>query len=187
MKKFALRVPLCLLAFQLLGFPALAWDPDDDTFDPTIPSVVAEGASRIGDPSPFLRDGHDEIGFTHVMLQDDPVRQKKVVSISLIHPGDTAGGVGGFLFLEKEQAENLAKALRSRAGQINSGEESDQPILELPGMSGHGDWNIFVEGKVIVFRRQSEDEVDVFRFRPNPARKFAGAIEHNISLLEESE
>lgn len=140
-----------LPALLLFGVPnswAGTWDPDDDTFDPAVASVVAEGGTRLGDPAPFLRDGSEETGFTHVTIQEDPVREMALISISLLHPDPTEGGMGGFLFLEADEAERLAQALRSRASRIEAGEgPSGNGPVTLPGLSGPDEWAVLAEGE----------------------------------------
>lgn len=81
------------------------WDPNDDTFDPSIHSVVVGDASWLGDPSPFVHLGLPRTGYTHVNQTNwegfDPA-----VQISLmvpLEPGEKTPPAGGMLLLNQAQ------------------------------------------------------------------------------------
>ena len=65
---------------------AADWDPMDETFDPSIHSVVIGDRSWLGDPSPFTHVGLKRTGYTHVMPTNwegfDPSIQATAISIS---------------------------------------------------------------------------------------------------------
>lgn len=191
MKVFSSRWIRCAalsLSLLPLAVGAQEWDPDDATFDPEVKSVIANGSTRLGDPSPFVQKGIDIVAYTHVGPQEDPSRGT-VVAVSLIVPllpGETAPRGGGALFLETDDAARLSAALRTGADRLDSGEAGDGDVLEtFPGFSGKKEWTVTFEGDHLTFLHQSGDSESVYQFKPNPARKLAGAIDHTISVIEE--
>lgn len=109
MKRYAFLL-LCFLFPHL----AQAWDPEDETFDPTIFETVIDGASRIGDPSPFYREGYEERGFTVVNFTKQEESANSTVNPAFLlmpRQDDPAKILGGALYLPVEAAEALAEAL----------------------------------------------------------------------------
>ncbi|MEM9015417.1 MAG: hypothetical protein AAGC68_00290 [Verrucomicrobiota bacterium] len=165
-----------LLAISLTGSPlAMAWDPDDETFDPTIQTVIADGSTRLGDPSPVYQEGVEVRGFTHVGFTRSP---EGVVSInvSLIVPvvtDDPAKHPMAGLFLSVEEAEKLADAL----------EEADgfKKELSVQKTEGMGNWTLEWDGEK--FLRLTNDHADrgaTFLLSSPASKKLAGAVRHFI-------
>ena len=89
------------------------WNPDDDTFDPSIAETVANGSTRIGDPSPFRQDGYDIVGYTYLQAKSDE-NSGVLVWVSLIVPfvpAEMEKPGGASMFLTLEQAETLQSHL----------------------------------------------------------------------------
>lgn len=68
-------VPGCLLISCTFAGSLIAddWDPNDDTFDPQVKSVVIGDRSWIGDPSPFVQAGLSRTGYTYVNATDSNI------------------------------------------------------------------------------------------------------------------
>lgn len=168
------------LALFLLPLPAstlLAWDPDDETFDPTVDSVIADGSTRIGDPSPVYREGIAERGFTHVGFSKSP-EGKVTVQLSFIVPPDPEKQFFAALYLTAEEATRLAGLFRK-----GSGVSGEITVLEHPGM---GNWKLSWDGKSNL--RVTNDHAEsggVFLLSLPAAKKLAGALEHSVAASVE--
>lgn len=173
-----------LLLSLALSLPAFlqAWDPDDDTFDPTIASVIADGATRIGDPSPFHREGYEERGFTHVGFSK-PENGDPTVNLSLIlppDPDDPAKQLGGALYLPESKAKALADALET-------GADLAKPLL-VWDVDWAGKWTLeYMEGKGLVFTQDHMDRTVTFTLSIPAGKKLAGALRHSVGKLAEEE
>src|SRR6056297_3673428 len=164
-----------LSLFLCAAFPAvsLAWDPEDDTFDPSIASVIANGATRIGDPSPYLREGYEEFGYTHVG-SSIPEEGDPTINLSFIFmpsADDPAKAVGGSTFLPVDKAWRLPGALEE--GAALSGE------FEIYQADWAGVWILtYEESKGVIFTQKHNDQEARLVFSINAAKKLAGALRH---------
>ncbi|EMI17541.1 hypothetical protein RMSM_05534 [Rhodopirellula maiorica SM1] len=163
------------------------WDPNDDTFDPSIQSVVIGDSSWIGDPSPFVHTGSSRTGYTYVNAtayegMDPSVQISLMVPLK---PGETVPAAGGMLMFGKEQAEAFAKTW---AGQIESQDKEKQQRLPIKTSIAQANWALTVavkEGqRFLQLENTSKDKVDTYRFSFNASKKLLGAIEHSIKKLK---
>lgn len=175
-----MRTILTLLLFSISPVISHAWDPDDDTFDPSIQSVVADGASRIGDPSPFYREGYEERGFTYVAFTK-PEEGETTVNLSLIlppDPDDPAKQLGGSIFLPIGAAEELA-------GKLEDGADLAEAFVILEE-SWNGKWTLdSAEGKLVI-QQEYQGETVKFSLSIPAAKKLAGALRHAIEGAKEA-
>lgn len=174
MRPFLLTLSLCLLAPCVL-----AWDPDDETFDPTVFESIIDGSSRIGDPSPVYPKGSTVRGFTYVMGSKTPEAGVNVM-VSLIMTPDPAkpqAFMPGSAYLSADEAGNLAAWLRQGAAL-----EKSELINGTPGV---GKWTIRFEKEhgVILTYTQGEQSGDFVLSIP-AAKKLAGAVEHALAKAE---
>lgn len=169
-----------LLLFSLLSLPFIlfAFDPEDDSFDPTVKFVIADGSARLGDPSPFLREGYDERGFTYVQANDS--QGKKVVQVSFIKmpdADDPAKNLGGAMFLPLDTAKAFA-------AELAKGEGLDKPV-KVWDSDWAGKWTLsFVDGKGVVLEQAMNGQAARFILSANAAKKLAGAVTHSVGEAE---
>lgn len=110
----ARRAPAKVSAREAAATARGFMDPEDETFAPTIFETVIDGASRIGDPSPFYREGYEERGFTVVNFTKQEESANSTVNPAFLlmpRQDDPAKILGGALYLPVEAAEALAEAL----------------------------------------------------------------------------
>ena len=167
--------------FSLLFSPVLlhAWDPEDETFDPKIQAVVVDGASRLGDPSPFYREGYKERGFTHVGFTI-PKTGDPSVNLALIlppDPDDPAKQLGGALYLPLKNARALVEALEKGAGL------SETHLVWKVDWAGT--WTLrFAEKEGLVFQQEHMGKAVKFFLSLPASKKLAGALKHSIEKVE---
>ncbi|QDT11310.1 hypothetical protein [Planctomycetes bacterium K23_9] len=173
---------LCLLSGSLV---AGDWDPNDDTFDPSIKSVVVENTTWLGDPSPFVHLGIPRTGYTHVNQTNwdgfDPS-----VQISLmvpLKPGETKPRAGGMLMMNQAQTTELIQVIE---GALKS-EPKEERIQIKTGMKD-ADWALTFatdkESRFLQLENKTKDKVDAYRFSINASKKLLGAIRHSLKQLE---
>lgn len=179
MKSFSrLLLALCLLAPVSIH----AWDPDDETFDPGVTWVVVDGATRLGDPSPFFREGFKERGFTYVGVTEHEDGEVTVNLTLNVQPreGDSDADPGVALFAPVAAARGLADALLK--GPDLSGEHF---IVEDRWMAT---WTLAPDSeKGLVITRRMEGQEAKFYFTVPAAKKLAGALTHSIESLAAAE
>jgi hypothetical protein len=180
-------LPIGILVVGLVSSVASAdWDPDDATFDPEVKSVVAHGSSRLGDPSPFQLEGVEPVGFTYVDARKD-AGMGDLVGLSLLVPllsGESAPR-GGAIFLPPKQAQGISAALRKGSEMAEAGTASEV-LFTTKGMMEGETWELTAKGGLVLLINRKKEGEDVYQFRPNPARKLAGALDHSFSLLAKS-
>ncbi|MCA9190813.1 MAG: hypothetical protein KDB03_03585 [Planctomycetales bacterium] len=108
------RYLILLMVLAGIARPLLAqdWSAEDETFDPSIHSVVIGERSWIGDPSPFVHVDSARTGYTHVHATDYE-GMAPAVQLSLMLPllaGESEPPGGGMMLLNKEQTEVFMKA-----------------------------------------------------------------------------
>ncbi|GAA5506889.1 hypothetical protein Rcae01_02342 [Novipirellula caenicola] len=176
-------VLLCMITAPLL---AEDWNPNDDTFDPNLQSVVIGDRSWIGDPSPFVHSESSRTGYTYVNATDyegmDPALQ---VSLMVpLQPGETVPAAGGMLMMTPNQAKALVKAIE---GKIAEGSTDKQQRVPIATSIQGPDWGLKsksqAETKFIELENKTKDKVDTYRFSIN-ASKLLGAIKHSLKKLE---
>ncbi|MEC5127479.1 hypothetical protein VSU19_12000 [Verrucomicrobiales bacterium BCK34] len=160
------------------------WNPDDDTFDPSITETVANGSTRIGDPSPFRQDGYDIVGYTYLQAKSDE-NSGVLVWVSLIVPfvpAEMEKPGGASMFLTLEQAETLQSHL---AGAIESaGDQGRNEVGVVFENPSYETWKVFVDGSTdapVVLHRTRGDVIDQFRLAVNPAKKMLDALTYYIA------
>lgn len=180
---------VCLLAFTLLQCSLVAddWDANDDTFDPSIQSVVIGNATWLGDPSPFVHTELARTGYTYV----SPVAYQGFepsLQISLMVPlaaGETTPPAGGMLLLDKTQALEFIKVFES--GIKAEPKDRDQRIQIKTGMK-EADWALTFDHekdqRFLQFENKNKSKVDKYRFTINASKKLLGAIKHSLEKLE---
>jgi len=181
-----MRILPALLLFSCGFGTVFAWDADDDTFDPSIETVIVDGKTRLGDPAPFQQLGIEHRGFTHVGFQQ-PATGPGMIVVSLLVdlvPGEsTPPGAG--MFLLPADAEKLLDLLE-RSGV----EEAEPGAVGEPIAGAMGDvW------KIVVSKQEGQSYIDLersmagttltFRFTRNASRKLAGAITHSLGIALE--
>lgn len=172
--------PIVLIfSFALLATHALAWDPDDETFDPTVFETIIDGSSRIGDPSPVYPKGSQVRGFTYVMGSKTP-EAGIMVMVSLIMTPDPARPQAfspGSAYLSADEARKLAASLREGAA-------LEKTVL-INETSGMGKWTIRHEKEhgVILANERGKESGDFVLSIP-AAKKLAGAVEHALAKAE---
>lgn len=170
---------LLLLSLLLSAHPLLAWDPDDETFDPTIHEVIADGSSRIGDPSPVYREGYEERGFTHVGFSK-PEAGEGTVNLAFIlntAPDDPKRDLGGSAYLPVKNATALADFLAK-------GPPLKKPFVITEG-SWMGKWTLTYDDEKGFTFTQERDGMSVSFYLSVPAaKKLAGALNHSIAQLQ---
>jgi hypothetical protein len=161
-----------LILFPGFGIDLFAFDPDDETFDPTVATVIADGATRIGDPSPVYREGVAERGFTHVGFSKT-AEGVVTIQLSFIVPPDPDKPFFAALWLSPEQATTIAGHFRNGAAL-----SSETKLLEVPGM---GTWTLAWDGKTnLRVKNQHPESGGVFLLSLPAAKKLAGALEHSV-------
>lgn len=174
MRSFFLTLSLCLLAPSVL-----AWDPDDETFDPTVFETIIDGSSRIGDPSPVYSKGSTVRGFTYVMGSKTP-EAGITVMVSLIispDPAQPQAFLPGSAYLPADDARKLAGCLRQGAELGKT-----EVINDHPGM---GKWTIrYEEEHGIILTNERGKESGDFVLSIPAAKKLAGAVEHALAKAE---
>tara|TARA_R110002049_G_scaffold182485_2_gene350348 strand:- start:88012 stop:88566 length:555 start_codon:yes stop_codon:yes gene_type:complete len=159
------------------------WHPDDDTFDPSVHSVVAGGATRLGDPSPFVHLGLSRTGYTYVNQTHwdgfDPS-----VQLSLIVPAkpNDATPPGGMLLMNQEQTLNFIKAFESAV----KAEPKGKRIPIKTGLK-QADWALTFANdqgnRFLQLESKNKDKTDTYRFSINASKKLLGAIRHSLDKL----
>ncbi|MCC9601702.1 hypothetical protein LOC67_14175 [Stieleria sp. JC731] len=188
--RFELRRLLwgCALALCCLGnLQADPWHADDDTFDPSIQSVVIGNRSWIGDPSPFVHQPSGRTGYTYVNAANyegmDPS-----VQISLMVPieiGETKPVGGGMLMVNRKQYESLSKAFKSAIAAKATDKVEPQPLV-----TGIKDakWILLADVKdakrSVVLENKVGEETHRYHFSVNATKKLLGAMEHAKAQLK---
>ena len=175
---------VCLVAGSLT---ADGWDPEDDTFDPTIPSVNVGNATWLGDPSPFVYLPKNRTGYTYVQATDwegfDPS-----VQISLMVPIEGAEKTppgAGMLMLNKSQSADFIKALTDAT-------QSELPVdakrIEIETAMQDANWALNVaadQGKrFLQLENKRDDKLETYRFTINASKKLIGAVKHSLKKLK---
>lgn len=168
-----------LLLLGLLTPCAFGWDPEDETFDPTVFETIIDGSSRIGDPSPVYPKGSSVRGFTYV-TSSKSAEAGVMVMVSLIMTPDPAkpeAFAPGSAYLSVDEAGKLAGWLRQGAELGKT-----RMINDHPGM---GKWSIRYEaGHGIILCNERGKESGDFVLSIPAAKKLAGAVEHAIKTAE---
>ncbi|MDF1656717.1 MAG: hypothetical protein P1U58_03835 [Verrucomicrobiales bacterium] len=170
-----------VLLFFVLTSLVQAWDADDETFDPTVFETIIDGASRLGDPSPFYREGYEERGFTNVGFskQEDPANSTVNLTFILMpRDDDPAKLLGGALFLPAKAGEALADALEA-----GSKLEKSHTVTKGGWM---GDWTLTHDPEAgMVFKQEKDGQSVTFTLGVPAAKKLAGALRHSLAGLAE--
>lgn len=163
------------------------WDPNDDTFDPKIKSVVIGDRSWIGDPSPFVYTGLSRTGYTHVnatQFQGFP----PAVQISLMVPlvaGETKPPAGGMLMFDKAQTTKVIEVPKDA---VKDGQKDQQKRVQLKTSLKNADWVlVYVTNqgqRCLQFENKTKDKTDKYRFSINASKKLLGAIQQSLKSLE---
>ena len=173
----------CLFAGSL---SADDWDPNDDTFDPNIKSVVIGDRSWIGDPSPFVHTGSSRTGYTHVNATNwegfDPA-----VQISLMVPlkvGETQPPAGGMLMFNKDQTVKVVKILTDAL----KADQKEVKRTQISTSLKDADWALVSttdQGqRFLVLENKTKDKVHQYRFSVNATKKLIGAVKHSLKNLD---
>lgn len=172
------------------------WDANDDTFDPTIKSVVIGERSWIGDPSPFGHVGLKRTGYTHVHVTNWEGFPPSV-QISLMVPnvpGETQPPAGGMLMFNKEQASKVIKTLKKMVVENQKKDSATDPSKSKPiaieTSIQNAKWTIKLandEGKKFFqFESKTNNKTDQYRFSLNATKKLVGAMEHSLTSLKKN-
>lgn len=170
---------------------AADWDPNDNTFDPKIQSVVIGNRSWLGDPSPFVHVESSRTGYTHVNATNYPNLDPAVV-ISLMVPlnvGETKPPAGGMLMLDQEQSAVFIKSAEQILGNKESAKEKKRTIKTM--LEG-ATWTMIPvlgdsQQRAIRLENKTDDKVFVYQFSANATKKLIGAIRHSVDKLAKEE
>ncbi len=177
-----IRLTFCILFFFSSSALLHAWDADDETFDPTITETIIDGASRIGDPSPFYREGYEKRGFTYVGFTV-PEKGDPTVNLSFIfppNPDDPAKNLGGSLYLPAGKAKALIAAFEEGADLSGN--------FDILIGSWNGDWTlVFDKEKGLVVQQDYQDQIAKFSLSVPAAKKLAEALKHSLGKIEKGE
>jgi hypothetical protein len=179
----------CLLGLFAMCASSRAddWDPNDDTFDPRIQSVVIGDSSWLGDPSPFLFMGLARTGYTHVNQVNwegyDPS-----IQIALMVPqkdGETQPPAGGMLLLNHAQGSEFIKVLE---GAVKAQPKQKRTVIKTGMKDAHWALTCVAEEgqRFLQLESKSQDQVDVYRFSVNASKKLLGAMRHFLEKLEKT-
>jgi hypothetical protein len=162
------------------------WDPNDDTFDPNIKSVVIGNASWIGDPSPFVHTDTSRTGYTYVNATNFEGFPPSV-QISLmvpLAPGETKPSVGGMLMFNKDQAVKIVQILTDV---LKADKKEKQNRIQIETSLKDADWVLVATTdngqRFLQFENKLKDRVDKYRFSINASRKLLGAVQHSVKGL----
>lgn len=188
-----IRVPLLLpvVAFASFSSIAFGWDPEDTTFDPTIESVIANGATRIGDPSPFQfidNEGGGITGYTYTLGKKSE-GSAPLVTFSLIVPmysDDNLARGGASLFMDEAKTKEFLAALEKGIASAGTDETS---LLKLTGFGPDDKWEVLqTKGEDgsprIVLRRDFNNALNTYLFSINATKKLTGALKHALSEIQ---
>ena len=171
--------PVLLTVALFLPLFVHAFDPEDDSFDPEVETVIADGSTRLGDPSPFIREGYEERGFTYVQASK-PEGSSAIVQVSFLKmpdQDDPAKALGGAMFLDIDTAKKLVLALEEGAG-------LEKPVVVWKS-GWAGDWTVsYQEEKGVVLEQAMNGLAARFILSVNAARKLAGAVKHSCGVAE---
>ncbi|NRB73299.1 MAG: hypothetical protein HRU46_02975 [Verrucomicrobiales bacterium] len=157
------------------------WHQDDETFDPEVPWVVIDNASRLGDPTPFFKDGNGTRSFTVIEAKADG-NGGATVNFSLIVPfvpGESAVPEGGALFMNIEQTERLIGMLKDAIAAPNDAREVGKVFED----DYYQQYTIVVEPNEkgpLVLKHEMNDTNAHFRFDISPAKKLIDTLEHRL-------
>ncbi|MDV6030511.1 MAG: hypothetical protein F9B45_10485 [Phycisphaera sp. RhM] len=186
--------PLCSLLFLLSAsllpaslLPANDWSADDDTFDPSLQSVVIGDRSWIGDPSPFVHLASSRTGYTYVNATNysglDPA-----VQLSLMVPleaGESQPPGGGMLMLNEEQTEAFIKAITDAIESKPA--ETNEEVQIKTALEG-AQWSLTAakdnDSRVLHLENKLKEKTHRYRFSVNASKKLLGAIKHSLKKLE---
>lgn len=169
-------LPLLCVVLSPLG--ASDWDAEDTTFDPSIESVVIQGSTRLGDPTPFFKEGFSVQSYTHVEAKEDS-NLGATVWVSLIVPfvpGQTGPQEGAFLVLSIDQATELVGFLETALEDAESERDTGKIFPE----GQHETWTVKVDPSdsslPIVLEMEHNEETDRYHFGINPAAKLVDTL-----------
>jgi hypothetical protein len=165
------------------------WRADDDTFDPSLHSVVIGKNSWIGDPSPFVLAGVNRTGYTYAQ-KTNYAGMPASVQLSLMIPleGDeTQPPGGGMLMTDAEQTKTFLELIRKG---IDCKPADAFEAVEIKTAMADTKWALRLnqeDGKHLIELVDSQgDKEKVYQFSVNASKKLVGAIEHSLKkLLEE--
>jgi hypothetical protein len=168
------------------------WDPNDDSFDPTIKSVVIGDRSWIGDPSPFVHAGLSRTGYTHVNATNFE-GFPPAVQISLMVPlkaGESKPPAGGMLMFDQMQAKTFAEVLENKikASQAEDSKPATTKPVKVTTSLEQAHWTLEVvtnkEQRFLEFKHKQNDKTEGYRFSVNASKKLLGAFRHSLKSLE---
>jgi len=173
-----------VLLFSLLPLPlplplqSADWDPEDTTFDPTIESVVVQGATRIGDPTPFYKEGMGVQSYTTVEAKPDD-NLGAMIWFSLIVPfvpGQTGPQEGASIFLSIDQAETLIKKLETAL----TSPDKEKTLGTIFPEGNYQQWTVKIDPSdsslPIVLEMEMNEETDRYHFGINPTKKLIDSL-----------
>ncbi len=170
--------------FLLSGLVLADWDPEDSTFDPSVKETIANGSSRIGDPSPFRQDGYDIVGFTYLTAKADE-NSCVLVWVSFIVPfvpDEMEKPGGASMFLTIAHVEKLQVLLTKAIEEAGSKDRTERGIVsEIPDYES---WKVFLDGSKdapIVIHRTIAGNTEQYRLSLNPAKKMLDALNYYIA------
>lgn len=184
---------LILLFLTLLALSPAAiaqnWDPNDDSFDPGIQSVVIGNRSWLGDPSPFVLQSVERTGYTHVNATNyEGMDPSVVISLMVpIVPGETKP-LGASLFFDRKRAEAARSTLKAVLKE-HEGESKERAPIELKTSLEQADWKLVTakhkDQPVFVLENKAKEQTDQYRFSVNALKKLLGAFEHALANLKD--
>lgn len=187
-----------MLRFLLMGFVFVIlslnqepnWSADDDTFDPTIHSVVIGTNSWIGDPSPFVHATSKRTGYTYSHTTNYQGMAPSV-QLSLMIPleaGETQPPGGGMMIMDEAQSKIFIEAIR-KAVEAKADDKFEAVPVKTSMESFQWTLRLKIEGdqKVIELVEKQEQAEHDYQFTVNASRKLIGALEHSLKELSKDD
>ena len=183
---------LMSLSFVIVSLAAHAataadWDPNDDSFDPAVQSVVIGNRSWLGDPSPFVHTESARTGYTYVNANQYE-GQDPSISISLmvpVEPGQKP--LGAMMLLSEKQAAKFAKTSKQLIAAEDGNDAKPLPIETMLDAKWTATLTTENEKRVIRWQQTSKDEKLTFVFSINATKKLLGAVAHAQKKLAAKE
>lgn len=162
------------------------WSPEDTDFDPTVFETIIEGHSRLGDPTPFYKEGVGVQSYTVVEAREDNVLGA-TINFALIVPfvpGQTGPQDGGAMYLSVVQAETLVGYLEEAL----AAPDKEREIGKVFPDDYYQQWTVKVvptDSRPVVLEMEMNEETDRYHFAINPTKKLIDTLKKVTAKAQE--